>query len=192
MYEVEMKFPLATNSVDIEQLKAQLDELQAARATPIDQQDLYFAHPVRDFAETDEALRVRRAGDRNRVTYKGPIVDPIAKTREEIEVRFADGSDKADQVEQLLQKLSFRPVRIVRKTRTPYQLDWEDREVELVLDDVVGLGMFLEIETMADESDREVARDSILRLSQRLGLEKFERKSYLCLLIEKETTDRRP
>ena len=35
------------------------------------QRDEYFSHPCRDFAATDEAFRVRRAGDDWFVTYKG-------------------------------------------------------------------------------------------------------------------------
>ena len=38
----------------------------------------------------------------------------------------------------MLVNLGFRPVREVSKTRTPYSLAWEDREFEVVIDEVVG------------------------------------------------------
>ena len=182
-YEVELKFPLE----EPDQLTTQLSQLQAEAGPPLRQRDLYFAHPKRDFAATDEALRLRSVGERNVLTYKGPIVDDQTKTRREIEIPFADGTNAAEAVRNLLNVLGFREVRTVAKTRIPYGIRWEDRRVELVLDDVEGLGTFVEIELLADEEGRDAARDSILRLAAHLGLDNSERRSYLCLLLERDS-----
>jgi adenylate cyclase class 2 len=181
MYEVELKFPLDDTRLVLDQLA----ELGAAPGEAVEQSDLYFRHPARDFGQTDEALRIRRSGDQNRVTYKGPRVDTRAKTRREVEVAFEQGEAAAESLRELLTAVGFREFATVEKVRTAYQLLWEKRKVVLALDRVDGLGTFLEIETIAEENDREPARDSILRLAQRLGLENCERKSYLCLLREK-------
>ena len=188
-YEVEMKFRLCEpDSKNGEPaIVALLDELRATRGEPIDQCDLYFAHPQRDFAVTDEALRIRRVGDRNQMTYKGPKIDALTKTRKEIEIALADGAATAEQLAQVLEILGFKPIRRVEKRRLPFHLNWEDREVELALDSLAGLGTFLEIETLADDADRDAARDSVLRLAARLGLADSERRSYLGLLLEQET-----
>ncbi len=81
-YEVEMKFPAA----DLAELESRLAGLGATIAAPQSEVDVYFAHPARDFAKTDEALRIRRKGSLNFITYKGPKIDAATKTRREIEL----------------------------------------------------------------------------------------------------------
>ena len=82
MYEVELKFRLADEVAIITQLAA----LGAVAGEQVEQCDLYLNHPQRDFAQTDEALRIRRDGSQNVSTYKGPRVDSQTKTRREIEI----------------------------------------------------------------------------------------------------------
>ena len=53
-YEVELKYPIQNVAPLIERLEA----LGARRGSPARQVDRYFAHPCRNFAETDEALRM--------------------------------------------------------------------------------------------------------------------------------------
>ena len=181
-YEVELKFPLD----DAERLSALLTDLQAERGSPIEQVDRYFNHPSRDFAQTDEALRIRTMNDRSLLTYKGPLLDAETKTRLEIELPFGVDAADASQLAELLRNLGFHEVRAVHKTRTPYRLRWEERDLELALDDVPGLGLFVEIETLAEEPDLDAARQSILRFAAKLGLENSQRKSYLQLLLERD------
>ena len=54
-YEVELKFSLANPN----EVLARLASLGVAAASPIEQVDRYFNHPVRDFGDTDEAFRIR-------------------------------------------------------------------------------------------------------------------------------------
>lgn len=178
-YEVELKFRLD----DPEALREWLRKLAAVPGDVVEQRDVYLAHPSRDFAATDEAFRIRSIGDDNRLTYKGPLVDQQTKTRQEVEVSFATGADNRSQMLLLLESLGFRAVRKVVKRRTPHHLDWDGRVVELAVDDVEGLGRFLELETLAAEPDWESARDSLLRLAEHLGLKQSERRSYLQLLL---------
>src|SRR4051794_13543350 len=67
-YEVEQKHRVT----DKPALIARLRERGCSLEEPIQQSDQYFAHPCRDFAATDEALRIRVVGDESFVTYKGP------------------------------------------------------------------------------------------------------------------------
>ncbi|MEX0704789.1 MAG: class IV adenylate cyclase [Planctomycetales bacterium] len=179
MFEVELKFPLT----DPEAVLARLEAAGARRGEPFEQQDRYFAHPCRDFAQTNEAFRLRRSGDENRVTYKGPVVDTRTKTRREIEVPFAAGAATAGRLGELLAALGFREAGTVTKRRTPYQVDWEGRSLEVVHDEVDGLGRFLEIELIAEDAGRSAAQEAILRFADQLGLANPERRSYLELLI---------
>lgn len=183
-YEVELKFPLPS----FERILPALRALGAEAQSSMEQADRYFAHPQRDFGQTDEALRLRSVGERNYITYKGPVIDRQTKTRHEIEIAYADGESAACQFAEMLTILGFREVRTVRKQRTPYDLTWEGRRLELALDEVRDLGCYIEIEGLAEPQEREAVRDSILRLAEHLGLANSERKSYLCLLLERDSS----
>src|SRR5262249_22673855 len=104
--EVEMKFA----GVDFALLEGHLKE-HCARLLGVRQEaDHYFNAPDRDFAITDEALRLRRVGLANFVTYKGPKRDRLTKTRTEIEVPLAEGDRAAGDFVNLLKLLGYRPV----------------------------------------------------------------------------------
>ena len=189
MYEVELKFPLA-GLTDVAALRTRITALGASACEVLDQRDVYLAHPSRDFSQTDEVFRVRCVGDENFLTYKGPVLDEVAKTRREIEIATAAGLAERDQLLDMLTSLGFRPVRDVIKCREPFYLLWQDRDLEIVVDDVQDLGWFAELETIAEDSDRDTARDCLLTLSQELNLGKSERRSYLRLLLEKDADAR--
>jgi adenylate cyclase class 2 len=184
-YEVELKFPL-TDAASVAALRQRIAELKGHPSQPLDQRDLYFAHPSRDFAQTDEAFRLRCVGDDNFLTYKGPLVDQVAKTRREIEVSTAAGPAAREQLREMLTSLGFREVRDVVKRREPFHLRWRERDLEVVIDNVRDLGWFAELEIIAEESDRDAVRDYLLALSQELQLGKPDRRSYLRLLLEKD------
>ena len=188
-YEVEMKFPLADADA-VTALRQKLAALGAEPAEPLDQRDIYLSHPSRDFAQTDEVFRVRCVGDENLLTYKGPVLDEVAKTRREIEIATAAGLTERDKLLDMLTSLGFRPVRDVVKRREPFFLLWQDRDLEIVLDNVHDIGWFAELEIIAEDSDRDAARDCLFALSQELQLGKSERRSYLRLLLEKDADAR--
>ena len=97
-YEVEMKFPVA----DMAALEGRLVEMGAAVSAAETERDVYFAHPARDFARTDEALRIRRKAEKNFLTYKGPKVDATTKTRHEIDLPLPPGEEVAEHYTALL------------------------------------------------------------------------------------------
>jgi adenylate cyclase class 2 len=143
------------------------------------EEDTYYQHPCRDFAETDEALRLRLAAGRAELTYKGPkrIVGG-AKTR--LEETVAVGDPEA--AHRILEALGFRPVAKVVKTRRYYRLG----DVLVTLDRVEGLGCFLEAEYAGPSSDPEEAARAIEEALRSLGADRYPRtaKSYLELLLE--------
>lgn len=179
--EVEQKFAVDNFAA----IEAKLAELGAGIGPRVEQHDRYFAHPARDFAETDEALRIRRFGENSFITYKGPKLDATTKTRRELELPLAGGEAGAEQFAELLAVLGFAPVGEVRKHRRQATLQWQDRPVEVVLDEVDELGIFVEVELVVDESDRKVATALIERLAAHLGLTRVERRGYLEMLLEK-------
>jgi adenylate cyclase class 2 len=179
MLEIEMKFPVA----DFESIRARLQAWAARAAAPIQESDHYFNAPDRDFARTDEALRVRRIGPHNRVTYKGARQPGPAKTRTEIEVGLAEGDQTADDFCRLLTHLGYRPVAVVRKERIVYHLERAGFALEVCLDNVSDVGRFAEVEIMAAAGDLERAQEVLQKVAAELGLANSERRSYLELLL---------
>jgi len=155
-----------------------LASLRAALGAPsrVEQHaDAYYAHPSRDFAATDEALRVSRRAGASDITYKGPKLDPRTKSRVEIVVPVPD----AAQAGALLAALGFRRVREVRKTRECHHAAGFD----VALDEVPGLGHFVEVERMLPEgAPRDEAEREARALLASWGLAQTERRSYLELL----------
>jgi adenylate cyclase class 2 len=177
IWEVEQKFALADSAAVL-----RLEELGAVFLPAEQQADEYFNHPARDFGSTDEAFRLRRAGQQNLVTYKGPKVDRTTKTRQEIELSLPEGDATIDQFRVLFLALGFRAAGTVFKSRAAAALAWQGFAVHVALDEVQHLGSFIELEIAADDDELDNARAALQSLSQRLGLTRSERRSYLELL----------
>jgi adenylate cyclase class 2 len=180
-YEVEVKY----RSVDHSLLEQRLAALGAIQAECVDQVDIYLNHPARDFAVTNEAFRLRSIGDENRMTFKGPREPGPTKTREEIEVRVADGRAAAGQLLRLFELLGFRPAATIRKRRTSYQVRRGGQSLEVALDHALSLGDFAEIEALAASgADLPNAQSAVLALAADLGLTEVEPTSYLRMALE--------
>ncbi|MFO0896593.1 MAG: class IV adenylate cyclase [Pirellulales bacterium] len=177
--EVELKFRVA----DREELLARLGRLGLAWRGTIEQCDLYWAHPARDFAQTDEALRVRTVGEQCWITYKGPKLDALTKTRRELELPLGAGAATLGAWRELLSALGFRPVAEVRKSRRLGLIHWHGREVEVALDTLPTLGSYVEFELSAEQADVDGARQALLALAAALELHESLRTSYLELLL---------
>jgi adenylate cyclase class 2 len=181
MLEIEMKFPVT----DFATLRRRLADWGASAPATREDVDQYVNAPDRDFARTDEALRLRRIGPHNFVTYKGPKLDAQTKTRTEIEVPLADGDAAARDFAALLTHLGYRPTAVVRKRRTIYHLERQGFDMEVCLDEVEQVGTFVELEIQAPEEALEQGRRVLLETAAELGLGASERRSYLELLLNR-------
>jgi len=181
-FEVEQKFRVKS----LEPVERALRELGAHPGDAVQQVDVYFAHPVRDFSQTDEAFRLRRIGEQNIVTYKGPKIDAQTKTRREIELELPSCEEAADQFRELMEALGFQPVATVVKQRREWQVASGTASTNVALDEVAGVGSFVEVEQMAAASDIEAVQRQLATLADQLGLDLAanERRSYLELLLE--------
>lgn len=146
--------------------------------------DLYFQAPDRDLKATDEAFRLRRTGPKNALTYKGPRRDTETKTRPEIEVALADGDTAAADMERLLVSLGYKPVTRVRKKRRVYHFVRDGFDFEACFDALDGVGEFVELEIVAEESQYEPAKAALLSAAAELGLTEKESRSYLAMVLE--------
>ncbi|MUW13546.1 class IV adenylate cyclase [Halorubrum sp. CBA1125] len=201
MYEVEIKVP-----ADLDAVRDRLREAGAERVDARRQRDVYYDAPHRDFAATDEALRVRREtslaaeGDEKRqgnretdrepaetdaetakITYKGPLLDDDSKTRAEHETAVDDG----EAIAEIVAGLGFEPAATVEKRREFWSYDG----FTVTLDAVTDVGEFVEIErAVGDAAAIETVRDEALDALDRLGLDGDDqvRTSYLELLLTEE------
>lgn len=195
MYEVEQKYPVA----DVAALEARLAGAGAGWHGVVEQVDRYFGHPSRDFAATDEALRLRSTADGVAITWKGPRLDVAAKTRREIELPLAAAADPAaakaaaadpassratlDRWTDLLEALGFRRVREVAKRRRLATVAWDGATVDVAVDHVAGLGDFVEFELLADAAGIARAAARVEALARHLGCTQPEPRSYLEMLL---------
>jgi len=179
MLEVEAKYQLT----DATSVVARLTEWGAKRIADHSEADHYLNAPDRDFAHTDEAFRLRRIGDVNLLTYKGPRQDLTSKTRTELEVPCPPGTEAAEAFLKLFQHLGYRPTAVVRKRRTIYEWTREGFTLHACLDDVEGVGRFVELEIVARDEDYNVAHEIVFRTAKELGLGTPENRSYLEQLL---------
>lgn len=199
MYEVEVKV-----RADHHAVRRRLSEVGANLRGTVRQEDVYYDAPHREFGQTDEALRLRRERRNGEwissLTYKGPRVDDRSKTRQEAESEVTE----PEAVAAILEGLGFEPAATVTKDRERYTLDGD----VVALDDVDGLGTFVEVERQVDgdldqheagddgvtqggtggdgDPDIEIAVAGVHDTLRRLGLDPDDqiRTSYLGLLLD--------
>jgi adenylate cyclase class 2 len=135
MMEYEVKIRVA----DLSPVRARLASLGIRPAATLTERDLYFNSPARDFGVTDEALRIRLSEEGTSLTYKGPRLGLAGiKAREEIVVPVGSG----EALSEILLRLGFTRTAMVEKTRESYRVEG----TSVALDEVKGLGSFVEIE----------------------------------------------
>jgi adenylate cyclase class 2 len=174
MLEIELKVRVP----DLVPIRERLGDLHAELTGKTFEHDIYFNAPHRDFASTDEALRVRYSDKQAIVTYKGSKIPGFEfKAREEINVNI----DNGPLFEILLERLGFRKRAVVDKTREYYRYG----ETSIALDDVKELGFFVEIELTGNETSSS-AREKITAVAEKIGVRgEHTLSSYLELLLLK-------
>ncbi len=173
MLEVEVK----AHVPDFGEIEVKLSQIGAEKLKVEHQKDVYFNAPHKDFAQTDEALRIRKIpqndGSEFILTYKGAKLDDSSKTRKEIEV----GVENAENTAAILENLGFKPVQTVKKDRAIYLFE----DYIITLDQVYDVGNFVEIEKgMGEGQDYQDILQDIFKIYRKLVIVVgFERRSYL-------------
>ncbi len=175
------------------EVKARVDDARkmekaiiAMGATSIgiqDQADTYYNAPHRNFEKTDEALRIRVENGNAFLTYKGPKMDTVSKTRQEFQTAIKDTETMGN----ILTSLGFFPVAMVTKRRKNYRVG----DFFISIDEVRNLGDFIEIEMQAEDSGKYQEKvESIFKFMEKLGItrEATIRQSYLEMILEKNKT----
>lgn len=149
--------------------------------------DTYFDGGMNGIKKSGQALRVRKTVDcatgkeHSSITFKGEKLDKISMARLELET----GVENGETAERILRALGFFPVQpIVVKTRKVLKKE----DISVCVDDVQGLGSFLELEIMAESEDaRPAALDRIEEILKSIGYTMADttRVSYLGQLQKK-------
>ncbi len=176
MIEIEAKYLIAKPD-EIDEIERILEGKGFRHKQTIEEIDIYYNHPCRDFAETDEALRLRTRITGNNettyyLTYKGPrtIVGAV-KSREEYEVTISD----IEVMKTILAELGFKEVGTVMKTRMIYV---NDGGCEVLIDKLINTGdYYLEV-----ECSNSVINNIYVALQDYLVP---TRKTYLEIVLEK-------
>lgn len=180
--EIEQKFRVP--SLDV--VKHRLIALGAVQVSQESEWDTYLAHPVRNFAETDEALRIRSVGDGSllhKLTYKGPRSAGEVKIRREIEFPAGGPTTARDEIQSFFESLGFAVVADVRKQRTSFELPYQRATVTVTLDQVDQLPPHVEVEVVSDdEASAVLAVQSVASLLE-LEQTATEKRSYLEMVI---------
>jgi adenylate cyclase class 2 len=184
--EAEIKIEIDDILPDIDP-KEYIKEKIGSPVEEVYQKDIYFQNPIKDYSKTDEALRIRKVQMVNgseliEITYKGPKTGSEFKIREEITIKTKD----AEKAILFFKKLGFIATLEVEKRR----VNWHYNTFVISLDDVKGLGKFLEIEIQATDPISSVsdAKEKLIAFTKQLfpmwdGTNL--RQSYLELLLLK-------
>jgi adenylate cyclase class 2 len=158
--ERELKF----SSVELDELRRRLVELEAERLRPALFEDNWIFDRDGEMASSGCLLRLRTDSHGARITYKGPV-----RYEEQTRVRLEHETavDDAVQIRAVLEGLGYRVVRRYQKVRE----EWHLGAIVVSLDHTP-IGDFVEFE---GESAEAVARRC------RLDPAKAERRSYLRL-----------
>ena len=180
MIEIEVKLRIKDAAV----LEKKLLEQGYKLIETLRETDTYFDGGINGIKKNGQALRVRRTvncvtgKEQSAITFKGEKIDAVSMARLELETVVESG----EAAERILCALGFYPVQpIVVKIRKILR----NGDICACLDDVQGLGTFLELEIMAEsEEARPAALESIEDILNSVGyaMDDTTRVSYLSQL----------
>ena len=175
-----LEFELKVRTSSLDPVRQQLIGHNARFCGRIHEHDIYYNAPHRDFGVTDEAIRVRYTNDHALVTYKGAKIKTSGlKAREELNIVVDSGTV----FEQMLDRLGFTRTAEVNKWRENYRLF----DAAITLDEVEGLGTFVEIEILAEDAHSDTPA-RIQEIAKEIGVDGEPiLDSYLEMLLSKRS-----
>ncbi len=165
MIEAELKARVA----DPDALRAHLGRLAAGEISTY--RDTYYDHPGRDLTSQGRELRVRvmdTGGVRRAVlTYKEAAADAASGSKPEHETKIAD----AAVADLILRAVGLEHLVAFEKRCMNYRFTARDRDMLATLVTVPEIeGAFIELETMADETDLDAALADVRAVLGELGI----------------------
>jgi len=193
MFETEIKIKLRSDT----ETRKQLLQLGAQFKYFMHNSDKYynFKNGEKDFAKTDEALRLRstilmdpntkqKIKETHDLTYKGPKLKTSVKSR----IEYESEVENADMIHKIIDALGFDCVIEIPKEREVFEIKYENTQYTVLIDKIEGLsGYYLEAELMvADEKKISEAKQKLVNLVLKLGYNEKDsiRESYLELVMK--------
>lgn len=164
---------------------------EAGCSSETEQIDVYLTSPHEDFTAVNfpyKWLSVRRRGTSASLNFKHFHPEGAEHHTHCDEFQVAVGD--ADATVALLAALGFVQIATVHKRRTSFE--WESLGVEVAIDDVAELGLFVEVEATRDAGGIEATRAHVQAVLDRLGLADApeDPRGYPFRLIERRRGDR--
>lgn len=183
--EIEIRFPLKNPQKLIEELnsKAQLIDKD------IFQKDTYYVPAHRNFLDNDwpyEWLRLRETANGASINYKHyhrESPDKAADFCDEFQTKI----ENIDAIKKIFENLNFRDAIIVEKLRST----WGFKNVEIAIDNIKGLGFYVEIESKREFTDPKVEKQHLFNILFELNAEVGQEDvhGYAFALLKKQKSD---
>ncbi len=163
--EIEVKAKVK----NIQEIAERLLSLNCVISAPQEQKDIIFTNfDDKLFAEFQSGinlLRIRESGGKALFTVKQP------QSNEQDAIEYETEIGDAAQMAEALKVMGYHEaVKVIKKRRiTKY------KEYEICLDEVDGLGSFIEMEIITESDDAEKIQDEMFYFLMSLGVKKDER-----------------
>ena len=162
--EIEIRFPLQNHN----EVKQFLNKNAKLISNNIYQKDLYYIPIHRDFLSVKhpfEWLRLRKSSKGMFITYKHFFPENVKKTDycNEFETKI----DNFEAMEKMFKSLDFENIAIVEKSRTV----WIFEEVEIAIDDVTDLGLYIELEAIGNFQNFQEGKSYLYEILRKLNPE---------------------
>lgn len=180
MIEIEAK--VAISEEERSKIVERLKSLCPLRIREDEEEDLFFVSSYDSSFGVDKTLKLKRSSNEAKLIFKSKRTTEGLKENLEVEVGIRKGDE--DTLLSLLKILGFKESVVVKKKRMSFCFD----ECTVNVDDVAGLGSFLEVEVLADEDGVDDAYHRIAGVLSALGLsyKKLILKSYAEMLVAQE------
>lgn len=184
MIEVEIKAHIS--EAEYKEMPSRLEALKFNYLSSMNEIDVYYNGPDKNYFESGEALRIRTSENiitkekHSTLTYKGKKLDSLSNTRVEHEVVIDNMNTMGD----IFKCLDFTPLFSVEKQREYYG----QNNIHVCVDYVKGLGHFIELEKIVSyDSEKSSALVELFLLLSQLGFsnDRLEGRSYAHLLFDK-------
>ena len=178
--EIEIKIPIS--EVLFHELKDKLSPSFRGNKVQVDD---YYTPIHRDFVNREypfEWLRLRRKGDKSILTYKHFYPEGVEVNThcDEFETHVEDSL----QLEKIFHVLNFKKLVTVENDRSTFVIG---DEFEVALDNVKGLGYFIEVEALKNFGSINLAREKLFEFAESLGVDVSnpDKRGYPYLMLKR-------
>jgi len=175
MKEVEVKAKVSS----FEEIQSRLRDLGCDFSEPLIQEDrIYLQNGIEFPDKTTGTLfaRIRNSNGKYIFTLKKQLETEFENIEHELII------DSPEEANEMLKLLDFHEVLFVSKKR----IECKYSDMEICLDDIEGLGLFVEVEKMTNEEDTQTIKKELFEFLETLGIKQGDQvfKGYATMVYE--------